>query len=176
LTMSDIKYNSINDNEQPDFDEISGEEKLHSLRNLVELTDHHLTRQVLAIGMNAQEEDLVRIEAWRALGLASSSRLLDDILHAAAQLVRDSDEDEDVQNYALQTLALLPVTEAEIQLALEVLERNAYILVKGAAFAVLAAHQHVSGARSALESLQSDPDFGPSAKRVLQSNQGSDSE
>ncbi|MGG4129959.1 hypothetical protein ABEW19_16975 [Paenibacillus illinoisensis] len=74
----------------------------------------------------------------------------------------------------MQTVALLPITEAEIQLALDVLQGNAYILVKGAAFAVLAAHQHVSGARSALESLQSDPDLGSSAKRVIQSNQGSD--
>ncbi|WP_337034228.1 hypothetical protein [Paenibacillus illinoisensis] len=160
--------------EQLDFDALSGEEKMQALRDLTELTGHHLTQQVLAIGMNTQEEDLVRIEAWRALGIASSSEPLVEVLHAAAQLVRDPDEDEDVQNYALQTLALLPITEAEIQLALEVLQGNAYILVKGAAFAVLAAHQHVSGARSALESLQSDPDFGSSAKRVLQSNQGSD--
>ncbi|MGG4478899.1 hypothetical protein [Paenibacillus illinoisensis] len=169
--MSDVNYSNF---EQLDFDALRGEEKLQALRNLTELTDHHLTQQVLAIGMNSQEEDLVRIEAWRALGIASSSDPLDEVLHAAAQLVRDPDEDEDVQNYALQTLALLPITEAEIQLALEVLQGNAYILVKGAAFDVLAAHQHVSGARSALESLQSDPDFGSSAKRVLQSNQGSD--
>lgn len=169
--MSDVNYSNF---EQPDFDALSEEEKLQALRNLTELTDNHLTQQVLAIGMNSLEDDLVRIEAWRALGLAGSSELLNEILHAAAQLVRDPDEDEDVQNYALQTLALLPITEAEIQLALEVLQGNAYILVKGAAFAVLAAHQYVSGARSALESLQSDPDFGSSAKRVLQSNQGSD--
>ncbi|PAD29256.1 hypothetical protein [Paenibacillus sp. 7523-1] len=169
--MSDVNYSNF---EQPDFDALSEEEKRQALRNLTELTDHHLMQQVLAIGMNSQEEDLVRIEAWRALVIASSSDPLDEVLHAAAQLVRDPDEDEDVQNYALQTLALLPITEAEIQLALEVLQRNAYILVKGAAFAVLAAHQHVSGARSALESLQSDADFGSSAKRVLQSNQGSD--
>ncbi|MCG7384321.1 hypothetical protein [Paenibacillus sp. ACRRY] len=169
--MSDLNYNNF---EQPDFDALSGEEKLQALRNLTELTDNHLTQRVLAIGMNSQEEDLVRIEAWRALGLAGFSELINEVLHAAAQLVRDLGEDEDVQNYALQTLALLPITEDEIQLALEVLQGNAYILVKGAAFAVLAAHQHVSGARSALESLQSDPDFGSSAKRVLQSNQGSD--
>lgn len=169
--MSDTNYSNF---EQPDFDALSEEEKLQALRDLTELTDNHLTQQVLAIGMNSQEEDLVRIEAWRALGLAGSSELLNEILHAAAQLVRDSDEDEDVQNYALQTLAILPITEAEIQLALEVLQGKAYILVKGAAFAVLAAHQHVSGARASLESLQSDPDFGSSAKRVLQSNQGSD--
>ncbi|WP_127538437.1 hypothetical protein [Paenibacillus illinoisensis] len=169
--MSEPNYNNF---EQLDFDALSEEEKRQALRNLTELTDHHLTQQVLAIGMNSQEEDLVRIEAWRALGMVCSSDLLDGVLHAAAQLVRDPDEDEDVQNYALQTLALLPITEAEIQLALDVLQGNAYILVKGAAFAVLAAHQHVSGARSALESLQSDPDFGSSAKRVIQSNQGSD--
>ena len=125
--MSDVNYSNF---EQLDFDALNGEEKLQALRNLTELTDHHLTQQVLAIGMNSQEEDLVRIEAWRALGIASSSDPLDEVLHAA-QLVRDPDEDEDVQNYALQTLALLPITEAEIQLALEVLQGNAYILVKG---------------------------------------------
>ncbi|MFC9706561.1 hypothetical protein ACFTRD_00215 [Paenibacillus sp. NPDC056933] len=120
--------------------------------------------------MDSHEEDLVRIEAWRALGMAGSSALLDEILHAAAQLVRDSEEDEDVQNYVLQTLALLPITEAEIQLAQEVLEGDAYILVKWAAFAILVAHQHVSGARSAIESLQYHPDFGASARRELHPN------
>ncbi|MBY0114667.1 hypothetical protein [Paenibacillus xylanexedens] len=103
--------------------------------------------------MDTHEEDLIRIEAWRALGMAGSSALLGEILHAAAQLVRDSEEDEDVQNYVLQTLALLPVTEAEIQLAQEVLEGNAYILVRGAAFVMFVAHQQVNGAASALESL-----------------------
>lgn len=58
--MSDVNYSNF---EQLDFDTLSGEEKLQALRNLTELTDHHLTQQVLAIGMNPLEEDLVRIEA-----------------------------------------------------------------------------------------------------------------
>jgi hypothetical protein len=169
--MSDM---NLNHNEQPDFKALSGEEKLQALRDLIELTDNHLTQQVIAIGIDSHEEDLVRIEAWRALGMAGTSDLLEEILHAAAQLVRDSEEDEDVQNYVLQTLALLPITEAEIQLALEVLKGNSYILLKEAAFAILVAHQQVIGATSALESLQSDPDFGSSAKRVLHSKQGRD--
>ncbi|MGX1826643.1 hypothetical protein ACWIE6_00185 [Paenibacillus taichungensis] len=169
--MSNMNYNS---NEKPDLSAVSGEEKLHALRDLIELTDNRLTQQVLNIGMDPHEEDLIRIEAWRALGMAGSSALLGEILHAAAQLVRNPEEDEDVRNYVLQTLALLPITEAEIQLAQEVLEGDAYILVKGAAFAILVAHQHVAGATSALESLQSDPDFGSSAKRVMHSKQGSD--
>lgn len=166
MNMSDM---NLNHNEQPDFKALSGEEKLQALRDLIELTDNHLTQQVIAIGIDSHEEDLVRIEAWRALGMAGTSDLLEEILHAAAQLVRDSEEDEDVQNYVLQTLALLPITEAEIQLALEVLKGNSYILLKGAAFAILVAHQQVIGAPSALESLQSYPDFGSSAKRVLHS-------
>ncbi|WFA83262.1 hypothetical protein [Paenibacillus amylolyticus] len=50
------------------------------------------------------------------------------------------------------------------------------ILVRGAAFAILVAHQQVNGAASALESLQSDPDFGSSAMRVLQLKQGSNNQ
>ncbi|PIH59245.1 hypothetical protein [Paenibacillus sp. LK1] len=169
--MSDMNHKN---NEQTDFNAISGEEKLQALRDLIELTDNHLTQQVLNIGMDPHEEDLIRIEAWRALDMAGSSAFLDKILHAAVQLVRDPEEDEDVQNYVFQTLALLPITEAEIKLAQEVLEGDAYILVKSAAFAVLVAHQQVTGAASALKSLQSDPDFGYSAKRVLHSKQGSD--
>jgi hypothetical protein len=174
--MSDMNpnNNNNNNNKKPDFAAVSGEEKLQALRDLIELTDNHLTQQVLTIGMDSYEEDLVRIEAWRALGMAGSSALLGEILCAAGQLVRNSEEDEDVQIYVLQTLALLPITEAEIQLAQEVLEGNAYILVKGAAFAVLVAHQQVTGAASALEWLQSDPDFGSSAKRVLHSKLDSD--
>lgn len=122
--MSDLNHN--NNNEYPEFNEISGEEKLQALRDLIERTDSQLTQQVLAIGMDTHEEDLIRIEAWRALGMAGSSALPGEILHAAAQLVRDSEEDEDVQNYVLQTLALLPITEAEIQLAQEFREMPTY--------------------------------------------------
>ncbi|MBP2245258.1 hypothetical protein J2Z28_001874 [Paenibacillus xylanexedens] len=50
-------------------------------------------------------------------------------------------------------------------------KKNYYILVRGAAFAILVAHQQVNGAAYALESLQSDPDFGSSAMRVLHSKQ-----
>lgn len=168
--MTDMSDMNHNNNEQPDFNAIIGEEKLQALRDLIDLTDNRLTQQVLTIGMDSREEDLIRIEAWRALGMAGTSALLSEILHTAAQLVRNPEEDEDVQNYVLQTLALLPITEAEIKLAQEVLEGDAYILVKAAAFDILVKHQHVSGATSALESLQYDPDFGASAKRVLHLN------
>ncbi|MDQ0722597.1 hypothetical protein QF049_003858 [Paenibacillus sp. W4I10] len=47
--MSDLNHN--NNNEHPDFNEINGEEKPQALRDLIELTDNHLTQQVLAIGM-----------------------------------------------------------------------------------------------------------------------------
>lgn len=43
--MSDLNHN--NNNEHPDFNEISGEEKLQALRDLIELTDNRLTQQVL---------------------------------------------------------------------------------------------------------------------------------
>ncbi|MFX3651458.1 MAG: hypothetical protein ACE3K2_06585 [Paenibacillus sp.] len=169
--MSDINHNH---DEHPDFNVISGEEKLQALRDLIELTDSELTQQVLAIGMDSQEEDLIRIVAWRALGMAGSSPLLDEIRHAAAQLIRDSEEDEDVQIYALQTLSLLPATEAEITLAQDVLLGDAYILLQGAAFAILTAHKHIPRTILALESLQSHPHFGASAKRELHSISGSD--
>lgn len=45
------------------------------------------------------------------------------------------------------------------------------ILVRGAAFAILVAHQQVNGAASALESLQSDPASAP-----LQLKQGSNNQ
>ncbi|MGW7163099.1 hypothetical protein [Paenibacillus taichungensis] len=176
--MSDMNHNN---NEQTDFNAISGEEKLQALRDLIELTDNHLTQQVLAISMDTNEEDLVRIEAWRALGMAGSSALLGEILHVAAQLVRNPEEEEDVQIYVLQTLALLPITETEIKLAQEVLEGDAYILVKEAAFAILVAHQHVSGAKSALESLQINTNFtkteskpGEAATKSVRTNRGTE--
>ncbi|MDR9743763.1 hypothetical protein [Paenibacillus taichungensis] len=176
--MSDMNHNN---KEQTDFNAISGEEKLQALRDLIELTDNHLTQQVLNIGMDPHEEDLIRIEAWRALGMAGSSALLGEILHVAAQLVRNPEEDEDVQIYVLQTLALLPITETEIKLAQEVLEGDAYILLKEAAFAILVAHQHVSGAKSALESLQINTNFtkteskpGEAATKSVRTNRGTE--
>ena len=59
--------------ESPHFDSATSEEKQETLRQIIELHDPELTAQVLALGMDAQEEDLVRIEAWRALGMAESS-------------------------------------------------------------------------------------------------------
>lgn len=157
-----------------DMDTATSDEKQEALRQLIELHDPESTWQVLALGMNKQEDDLVRIEAWRALGMAGASPLLQEIREGAAQLIRNSEEDEDVQNYALQTLSLLPGTEAEIQLAKDVIESDAYILVQSAAFAVLKANLHLPQAVLALESLQTHPQFGSSAKRELQSIWGRD--
>lgn len=158
------------------FDSATSEEKQEALRQIIELHDAEITRQVLALGMNTQEEDLVRIEAWRALGMAGTSPLLNEIFEAAAQLVRNPEEDEDVQIYALQALSLLPVTEAEIQLALDVIQSDAYILVQSAAFAIVKANKHLPHAVLALESLQTHPEFGTSAVRELQSLQGRDTQ
>ncbi|MGQ8875427.1 hypothetical protein [Paenibacillus sp. TSA_86.1] len=152
-----------------DFASATSEEKQETLRQIIELHDADSTQQVLALGMNTQEHDLVRIEAWRALSMAETSPLLNKILEAAAQLVRNSEEDEDVQIYALQALSLLPVTEAEIQLAQDVIESDAYILVQSAAFATIKAHKELPRAVLALESLQTHPEFGTSAARELQS-------
>lgn len=155
-----------------DFDSASSHEKQEALRQIIELHDPELTRRVLALGMCTEEDDLVRIEAWRALGMAGASPLLDTIREAAGQLVRNVEEDEDVQIYALMTLALLPVTEAEIKLARNVIESDAYILLQSAAFAVIKANKQLSQAVHALESLQSHPEFGASAIRELQSISG----
>jgi len=157
-----------------DLNTAASEDKQKALRQIIELHDPELTAQVLALGMNTQEEDLVRIEAWRALGMAETSPLLNNIREAAGQLVRNSEEDEDVQIYALQALALLPVTDAEIQLAQEVIESDAYILVQSAAFAIVRANKHIPQAVLALESLQTHPEFGASAARELQSRSGRD--
>lgn len=158
----------------PHFDSATSEEKQETLRQIIELHDPELTAQVLALGMNTQEEDLVRIEAWRALGMAETSPLLPKIREAAGQLVRNPEEDEDVQIYALLALALLPVTEVEIQLAQEVIESEAYILLQSAAFDIVKANKHLPHAVLALESLQTHPDFGASAARELQSISGRD--
>lgn len=158
----------------PHFDVATSGEKQEALRQIIELHDAELTAQVLALGMNMQEEDLVRIEAWRALGMAETSPLLHNIHEAAGQLVRNPEEDEDVQIYALLALALLPVTEAEIQLALDVIQAEAYILVQSAAFDIVKANKHLPQAVLALESLQTHPEFGTSASRELQSISGRD--
>lgn len=79
-----------------------------------------------------------------------------------------------MQIYALQALALLPVTEAEIQLALDVIQSHAYILVQSAAFAIVKANKILPQAVLALESLQTHPEFGTSAARELQSDSGRD--
>ncbi|CAI6085151.1 hypothetical protein PAECIP112173_04537 [Paenibacillus sp. JJ-100] len=156
------------------LDSATSEEKQEALRQIIELIDPALTRQVLALGMDRQEEDLVRIEAWRALGMAEASPILSTIREAAGQLVRNSDEDEDVQIQTLLTLALLPVTENEIQLAQDVIESDAYILLQSAAFDVIKANKHSPQAVLALESLQTHPDFGTSARWELQSESGRD--
>ncbi len=156
------------------FDSATSEEKQEALRQIIELHDAEITRQVLALSMNTQEEDLVRIEAWRALGMAETSPLLNEILEAAGQLVRNPEEDEDVQIYALMALALLPVTEAEIGLALDVIQSDSYILVQSAAFDIVKANKHRPHAVLALESLQTHPEFGTAAVRELQSISGCD--
>ncbi|MFK4301772.1 MULTISPECIES: HEAT repeat domain-containing protein [unclassified Paenibacillus] len=122
---------------------------------------------LLQLAQQSSEDELIRMEALKVIGLYTDGNQQPTILRGICELLVTPDEDDDVQIAALQTLAWMPCSEAELGLALKLIHSDAYILVKEAAFALLCSHKHLPFAQHALKQLLQHEEFGVSAKREL---------
>lgn len=143
-------------------------EKLDFLRSFTQSLDLNSAKAMLEIATNIDNDDDIRIEAVKILGLYHGN--YDDafIKEALIQIIRnDAVEDDSLIVSSINSLALLSVKEKEIAFALSLVQSDTYTLFKHAAFSLILKHKQQSAAIEALKELQKDNDFGRHAKREL---------
>ncbi|MEJ3718675.1 HEAT repeat domain-containing protein [Paenibacillus polymyxa] len=129
------------------FPTLSYEDRLVSLRELTAIPQpvEDTIALLLQLVQQSSADDLLRIEALKVIGLYADQSQQPMIMRGIRELLSKPDEDDDVRNAALQTLAWMPCSEAELRIVLDLIRSDTYILVKGAAFALLCAHKaHLS--------------------------------
>lgn len=143
-------------------------EKLDFLRSFTQSLDLNSAKAMLEIATNIDNDDDIRIEAVKILGLYHGD--YDDafIKEALIQIIRnDAVEDDSLIVSSINSLALLSVKEKEIAFALSLVQSDTYTLFKHAAFSLICQHKQQPAAIEALKELLKDNDFGRHAKREL---------
>lgn len=143
-------------------------EKLDFLRSFTQSLDLNSAKAMLEIATNIDNDDDIRIEAVKILGLYHGN--YDDafIKEALIQIIRnDAVEDDSLIVSSINSLALLSVKENEIAFALSLVQSDTYTLFKHAAFSLICQHKQQPAAIEALKELLKDNDFGRHAKREL---------
>ncbi|MDM9616199.1 hypothetical protein [Kosakonia cowanii] len=138
------------------------------LRGFNQILDRSSAKALLDIATDSGGDDDIRIEAVKILGLYHGE--YDDafIKEALVQIINhDAIEDDSLIVNCINTLALLTVNEKEIAFALSIIQGDAYILFKHAAFSLICQNKQHSAALAALKVLLKDSDFGRHAKREL---------
>ena len=150
------------------FTVMADHEKLDFLRSFTQSLDLNSAKAMLEIATNIDNDDDIRIEAVKILGLYHGN--YDDafIKEGLIQIIRnDAVEDDSLIVSSINSLALLSVKEKEIAFALSLVQSDTYTLFKHAAFSLICQHKQQSAAIEALKELQKDNDFGRHAKREL---------
>lgn len=150
------------------FTVMADHEKLDFLRGFTQSLDLNSAKAMLEIATNIDNDDDIRIEAVKILGLYHGN--YDDafIKEGLIQIIRnDAVEDDSLIVSSINSLALLSVKEKEIAFALSLVQSDTYTLFKHAAFSLICQHKQQSAAIEALKELQKDNDFGRHAKREL---------
>ncbi|MBU9706344.1 HEAT repeat domain-containing protein [Paenibacillus sp. AK121] len=151
------------------FPTLSYEDRLVSLRELTAIPQpvEDTIALLLQLVQQSSADDLLRIESLKVIGLYADQSQQPMIMRGIRELLSKPDEDDDVRNAALQTLVWMPCSEADLRIALDLIRSDTYILVKGAAFALLRAHKAHPFAQHALKQLLHHEEFGASAQREL---------
>lgn len=150
------------------FTVMADHEKLDFLRGFTQALDLNSAKALLEIAMDIDNDDDIRIEAVKILGLYHGD--YDDafIKEALIQIIRnDAVEDDSLIVSCINSLALLSVKEKEITFALSLVQSDTYTLFKHAAFSLICQHKQQPAAIEALKELLKDNDFGRHAKREL---------
>lgn len=150
------------------FTVMADHEKLDFLRGFTQSLDLNSAKAMLEIATNIDNDDDIRIEAVKILGLYHGD--YDDafIKEALIHIIRnDAVEDDSLIVSSINSLALLSVKEKEIAFALSLVQSDTYTLFKHAAFSLICQHKQQTAAIEALKELLKDNDFGRHAKREL---------
>lgn len=130
--------------------------------------DLNSAKALLEIATDIDNDDDIRIEAVKILGLYHGD--YDDafIKEALIQIIRNGAvEDDSLIVSSINSLALLSVKENEIAFALSLVQGDTCTLFKHAAFSLIYQNKQQPAAIEALKELRKDNDFGRHAKREL---------
>ena len=139
-----------------------------TLRGFNQILDRSSAKALLEIAMDIDNDDDIRIEAVKILGLYHGD--YDDafIKEALIQIIRnDAVEDDSLIVSSINSLALLSVKEKEIAFALSLVQSNTYTLFKHAAFSLICQNKQQPTSIETLKELLKDNDFCRHAKREL---------
>ena len=146
---------------------MSDSEKIEYLRGFNSSLDLMLANFLVDIVKDKSEDELLRIEAVKILGLYRGEYNDELIKKALLKLIVDEDDDEELKVYIINAFSLMNISESDIDFFLSVIRGEYYILVKEAAFSLLVYHKNSTPAHNALNELLNDETFGKSAKREL---------
>ncbi|HED3230401.1 TPA: hypothetical protein R4085_004938 [Klebsiella aerogenes] len=146
---------------------MSDSEKIEYLRGFNSSLDLMLANFLVDIVKDKSEDELLRIEAVKILGLYRGEYNDELIKKELLKLIVDEDDDEELKVYIINAFSLMNISESDMDFFLSVIRGEYYILVKEAAFSLLVYHKNSTPAHNALNELLNDETFGKSAKREL---------
>ncbi|KJO53414.1 hypothetical protein SR89_19545 [Klebsiella aerogenes] len=146
---------------------MSDSEKIEYLRGFNSSLDLMLANFLVDIVKDKSEDELLRIETVKILGLYRGEYNDELIKKELLKLIVDEDDDEELKVYIINAFSLMNISESDIDFFLSVIRGEYYILVKEAAFSLLVYHKNSTPAHNALNELLNDETFGKSAKREL---------
>lgn len=146
---------------------MSDSEKIEYLRRFNSLLDLMLANFLVDIVKDKSEDELLRIEAVKILGLYRGEYNDELIKKELLKLIVDEDDDEELKVYIINAFSLMSISQSDMDFFLSVIRGEYYILVKEAAFSLLVYHKNSNPAHNALNELLNDEAFGKSAKREL---------
>lgn len=146
---------------------MSDSEKIEYLRGFNSSLDLMLANFLVDIVKDKSEDELLRIEAVKILGLYRGEYNDELIKKELLKLIVDEDDDEELKVYIINAFSLMNISESDMDFFLSVIRGEYYILVKEAAFSLLVYHKNSTPAHNALNKLLNDETFGKSAKREL---------
>lgn len=150
------------------FTVMADHEKLGFLRGFTQALDLNSAKALLEIATDIDNDDDIRIEAVKILGLYHGD--YDDVFikEALIQIIRNGAvEDDSLIASSINSLALLSVKENEIAFALRLVQSDTCTLFKHAAFSLIFQNKQQAAAIEALKELLKDNDFVRHAKREL---------
>lgn len=119
------------------------------------------------LACDPEQDDLLRIEAIKVIGLYKGNYDGHLIQEKILSLALDQDEDDEIRVYAFNAVSHLEVSKAEIDASAQTVLSDEYVLIKAAAFSLIAQHKHLLVAQAALRAIQGDEEFGKAARREL---------
>ncbi|HCU1807336.1 TPA: hypothetical protein OUH54_002147 [Klebsiella aerogenes] len=146
---------------------MSDSEKIEYLRRFNSSLELMLANFLVDIVKDKSEDELLRIEAVKILGLYRGEYNDELIKKELLKLIVDEDDDEELKVYIINAFSLMSISQSDMDFFLSVIRGEYYILVKEAAFSLLVYHKNSTSAHNALNELLNDEAFGKSAKREL---------